>query len=75
MDASMWNWLSLRYTHACMHERLPDEYKSKLAERFKQYSDVLTGQIGLHGYFILLADTFLKDGGRLALDQDHTAKS
>jgi type I restriction-modification system DNA methylase subunit len=47
-------------------ERLPDEYKSKLAERFKQYSDVLTGQVGLHGYFILLADTFLKDGGRLA---------
>jgi hypothetical protein len=47
-------------------ERLPDEYKSKLADRFKQYSHVLTGQVGLHGYFILLADTFLKDGGRLA---------
>ena len=47
-------------------ERLPDEYKSKLTDRFKQYSDVLTGQVGLHGYFILLADTFLKDGGRLA---------
>jgi type I restriction-modification system DNA methylase subunit len=47
-------------------ERLPDEYKSKLADRFKQYSDVLTGQVGLHGYFILLADTFLKDDGRMA---------
>jgi hypothetical protein len=47
-------------------ERLPDEYKSKLADRFKQYSDVLTGQVGLHGYFMLLADTFLKDDGRMA---------
>jgi type I restriction-modification system DNA methylase subunit len=47
-------------------ERLPEEYKSKLADRFKQYSDVLTGQVGLHGYFVLLADTFLKDDGRMA---------
>lgn len=47
-------------------ERLPDEYKSKLTDRFKQYSDVLTGQVGLHGYFILLADTFLREDGRLA---------
>lgn len=47
-------------------ERLPEEYKSKLTDRFKPYSDVLTGQVGLHGYFILLADTFLKEGGRLA---------
>jgi len=47
-------------------ERLPEEYKSKLTSRFKPYSDVLTGQVGLHGYFILLADTFLKEGGRLA---------
>ncbi|MBE3115842.1 N-6 DNA methylase, partial [Candidatus Bathyarchaeota archaeon] len=47
-------------------ERLPNEYKNKLANRFIQYSDVLTGQMGLHGYFILLADMFLKDGGKLA---------
>jgi hypothetical protein len=47
-------------------ERLPEEYKSKLTDRFKPYSDVLTGQVGLHGYFILLADTFLREGGRLA---------
>jgi type I restriction-modification system DNA methylase subunit len=47
-------------------ERLPEEYKSKLTDRFKPYSDVLTGQVGLHGYFILLADTFLKKDGRLA---------
>jgi type I restriction-modification system DNA methylase subunit len=47
-------------------ERIPDEYKNKLADRFSQYSNVLTGQVGLHGYFILLADMFLKEGGRLA---------
>jgi type I restriction-modification system DNA methylase subunit len=47
-------------------ERLPYEYKNKLMNRFMQYSDVLTGQMGLHGYFILLADMFLKEGGKLA---------
>jgi len=47
-------------------ERLPDEYKNKLTDRFVQYADVLTGQMGLHGYFILLADMFLKEGGKLA---------
>lgn len=47
-------------------ERIPEEYKNKLADRFKEYSNVLTGQTGLHGYFILLADIFLNNGGRLA---------
>jgi len=47
-------------------ERIPEEYKNKLAERFRQYGHVLSGQVGLHGYFILLGDMFLKDGGRLA---------
>jgi len=47
-------------------ERIPEEYKTKLAERFREYADSLTGQTGLHGYFILLADVFLNVGGRLA---------
>lgn len=47
-------------------ERLPEEYKNKLSERFKDYSNDLTGQTGLHGYFLLLADIFLNEGGRLA---------
>ncbi len=47
-------------------ERLPETYKEKLTERFRHYSEALSGQIGLHGYFILLADTFLKNGGKLA---------
>ena len=47
-------------------ERIPEEYKTKLAERFREYADSLTGQTGLHGYFILLADVFLNVGGRIA---------
>lgn len=52
------------------HERLPPAYKEKLEERFKDYRKYFPkgmGRLGLHGYFILLADRFLKDGGTLAL--------
>jgi len=47
-------------------ERMPKEYKGILFERFKEYSEHLHGQMGYYGYFILLADRFLKEGGRLA---------
>ena len=48
-------------------ERIPKEYKNVLQDRFKDYKDYLHGQLGYHGYFMLLADRFLKDGGRMAL--------
>lgn len=48
-------------------ERMPIEYKGLLNERFKDYEEYLHGQLGYHGYFILLADRFLKDGGKMAL--------
>ncbi|MEM3774143.1 MAG: N-6 DNA methylase [Candidatus Bathyarchaeia archaeon] len=48
-------------------ERLPKEYKNALTKRLKGYEDYLHGQLGLYGHFILLADKFVKDGGRLAL--------
>jgi len=48
-------------------ERIPDDYKAVLAERFENYKEYLSGQLGYHGYFILLADRFLKDGGKMAL--------
>ncbi|MDW8021191.1 MAG: N-6 DNA methylase [Nitrososphaerota archaeon] len=49
-------------------ERIPEEYKRILVERFKgEYGRYLHGQLGYHGYFILLADKFLKEGGRMAL--------
>ena len=48
-------------------ERIPEEYKALLEDRFSEYEEQLHGQLGYYGYFILLADRFLKDGGRLAL--------
>jgi hypothetical protein len=37
-----------------------------LFDRFKEYRNYLHGQLGYYGYFILLADQFLKDEGRIA---------
>jgi len=48
-------------------ERLPSQYKEALNQRLKEYTEKLHGQLGLHGYFIFLADKFLKTDGRLAL--------
>ncbi|MBC7333771.1 MAG: N-6 DNA methylase [Actinobacteria bacterium] len=49
------------------HERIPEDYKEVLSERFKEYNNYLHGQLSYHGYFILLADRFLKENGRMAL--------
>ena len=48
-------------------ERLPKEYKDALMKRLKGYENYLHGQLGLYGYFILLADKFTKENGRIAL--------
>jgi len=48
-------------------ERIPKEYKTILFERFLKYKDYLHGQLGYYGYFIFLADKFLKENGRIAL--------
>jgi len=48
-------------------ERLPEDYKDALFQRFSEYRDYLHGQLGLYGFFILLADRFLKEDGRMAL--------
>jgi hypothetical protein len=48
-------------------ERLPSQYKAALNQRLKDYTEKLHGQLGLHGYFVFLADKFLKPDGRLAL--------
>jgi type I restriction-modification system DNA methylase subunit len=47
-------------------ERIPKQYKELLLQRFKEYSSYLHGQMSYYAYFILLADKFLKEGGRLA---------
>lgn len=54
-------------------ERIPKEYKNTLIERFKDCKAYLHGQMGYYGYFILLADRFLKDNGRMALVLPATA--
>jgi len=48
-------------------ERLPKEYKKSLDSRLRKYKKWLTGPLGLYGYFIFLADSFLKTSGKLAL--------
>jgi type I restriction-modification system DNA methylase subunit len=48
-------------------ERIPEEYKRILLTRFDDYKEYLHGQLGFYGYFVLLADRFLNDGGRMAL--------
>jgi len=47
-------------------ERMPEDYKKTLLERFKEYREYIGGQMGYFGYFALLADRFLKDEGRIA---------
>jgi len=48
-------------------ERLPKDFKVALMKRLQNYKDNLHGQLGLYGYFVLLADKFTKDNGRVAL--------
>jgi hypothetical protein len=47
-------------------ERLPKEYKESLARRFSDYHKYAHGQLGLYGYFLFLADGFVKEDGRIA---------
>ncbi len=54
-------------------ERMSKDYKQVLNERFKDYRDYLHGQMGYFGYFVLLADKFLNDNGRIALVLPATA--
>jgi hypothetical protein len=40
--------------------------KASLTRRFDDYSKYLHGQLSYHGFFVFLADRFLKPGGRVA---------
>lgn len=48
-------------------ERVPESYKLILHSRFKDYEKYLHGQLSYYGYFILLADRFVRQEGTIAL--------
>jgi type I restriction-modification system DNA methylase subunit len=48
-------------------ERLPEVYKKLLNQRFDEYHKFIEGQMGFFGYFVLLAERFLNNKGRMAL--------
>lgn len=50
-------------------DNLPSDYKVELKSRFQSlhaYEECLTGKLSFQAYFLLLADKFLKEGGRVA---------
>ncbi|MGC8896226.1 MAG: Eco57I restriction-modification methylase domain-containing protein [Candidatus Bathyarchaeia archaeon] len=47
-------------------ERLPEIYKEQLKSRLKEYENLIYGRVGLHIFFVLLADKFTKTDGRIA---------
>ena len=46
-------------------ERIPRWIKGDFPNRFAAYQEFMHGQMGFGGYFLFLADKFLKAGGRL----------
>jgi len=48
-------------------ERLPETYREQLRSRLKEYEDLIWGRVGLHLFFVFLADKFVKMDGRVAL--------
>lgn len=48
-------------------ERIGNDRKKLLEERFDEYKGYIHGQMSLFGYFIFLADKLLREGGRMAL--------
>jgi len=49
-------------------QRIPSTHKTMLMRRFSEskYKKCLHRQLGLHGYFLLVADRFIRNEGRLA---------
>ncbi|GAB4311098.1 MAG: hypothetical protein Kow0069_11370 [Promethearchaeota archaeon] len=46
--------------------RAPRTYKALLRSRLSEYEKWINARMGLHAYFVLLADRFLEEGGRIA---------
>ncbi len=47
-------------------DNLGGDYKKTLRHRFSKYESMIQGKISFQGYFLIVADTFLKTDGRLA---------
>ena len=47
-------------------ELISKKEKALVSERFKKYEKIIDKKFGLHAYFVLLANEFLKEGGKLA---------
>lgn len=47
-------------------ERIPENYKNILKDRFIDYENSIDGQMSYFNYFLLLADRFLNSGGIIA---------
>jgi len=48
-------------------ERLPEIYREQLRTRLKKYKDLIWGRVGIHLFFVFLADRFVRKNGRIAL--------
>jgi hypothetical protein len=48
-------------------ENLSTKFKQKLKKHFSRYSEYQAGHLGLYGYFVFLADMFLKKGGSIGI--------
>jgi hypothetical protein len=48
-------------------ENLSTEFKQKLRKHFSRYSEYHAGRLGLYGYFVFLADMFVKKGGSIGI--------
>jgi type I restriction-modification system DNA methylase subunit len=48
-------------------ERLPESYRKKLRKHFRDYDNLIWGRVGIHLFFVFLADKFVEKNGRIAL--------
>lgn len=48
-------------------ERLGTRFKHELRENLARYGTYTTARLGLYGYFVFLADMFVRKGGRIGL--------
>jgi len=48
-------------------QHINTDFRKELQSRFSDYSDYVHPEMGFYAYFLLLADRFLEEGGRIAM--------